>query len=101
MITLHEAHKQNSEAVKTAVLAFGARHPFDGAGPDGEPDWKWAEKHFTRLIEVIMGTAALAQTRGTDTVHRAENEAVQLLLTLNTVPRYRCPICVKQQRDAL
>jgi hypothetical protein len=101
VITLHEVHKQDSGDVKAAVVAFGARHPFDGAGPDAEPDWKWAEKHFTRLIEVIMGTAALAQGRGTDTVHRAENEAVQLLLTLNTVPDYRCPICVKQRRDAL
>ncbi|MCX4429879.1 MULTISPECIES: hypothetical protein [Streptomyces] len=101
MITLHEVHKRDGEDVKAAVLAFGARHPFDGARPDAEPDWKWAEKHFTRLIEVIMGTAALAQTRSTDTVHLAEDEAVQLLLTLNTVPRYRCPICVKQQRDAL
>ncbi|MGW6605210.1 hypothetical protein [Streptomyces sp. NPDC055036] len=101
MITLHDVYKQGSETVESAVLAFGARHPLNAAAPDAEPDWKWAEKHFTRLIEVIMGTAALHRPAARDTVHRAENEAVQVLLTLNTVPHYRCPICVKQRRDAL
>ncbi|MER5517442.1 pentapeptide repeat-containing protein [Streptomyces sp. NPDC002763] len=57
MITLHDVYKQGSGAVKTAVLAFGARHPLNDAAPDAEPDWDQAEQHFTRLIETIMGAA--------------------------------------------
>ncbi|MFF3409039.1 hypothetical protein ACFYW8_23090 [Streptomyces sp. NPDC002742] len=101
MITLHEVYEQGSEAVKAAVLAFGARHPLDGAEPDVEPNWKWAEKHFTHLIEVIMGTATPPQTGTTATVRRAENEAVGILLAVNGQPNYLCPICVKRQRPRL
>jgi hypothetical protein len=97
VITLHEVHEQGSEAVKAAVLAFGARHPLD----DAEPDWKRAEKHFTYLIEAIMGTATPPRTGATATVHRAENEAIGFLLAVNNRPNYRCPICVKQQRPPL
>lgn len=57
VITLHDVYKQGSGAVKTAVLAFGARHPLNDAAPDAEPDWDQAEQHFTRLIETIMGAA--------------------------------------------
>lgn len=101
MITLHEVHEQGSEAVKAAVLAFGARHPLDGAGPATEPDWKWAEKHFTYLIGAIMGTATPLERRATTTVRRAENEAIGFLLAVNRQPDYRCPICVKRQRPPL
>ncbi|MFH8775975.1 MULTISPECIES: hypothetical protein [unclassified Streptomyces] len=101
MITLHEVYEQGNEAVKEAVRAFGARHPLGPARSDAEPDWKTAEKHFTHVIEVIMGTAALAEPDTVGTVRRAENVAVQLLLTLHTVRGYRCPICVKKRRDRL
>lgn len=93
MISLHDVYEQGNEAVREAVRAFGDRHP---TALDAEPDWKTTERHFTHLIEVIMGTAASPQTDPTDIVRRAENEAVQLLLALQTVRRYRCPICVKQ-----
>lgn len=99
MITLHEVYKQGSDAVKAAVLAFGARHPTDGGAADAEPDWKAAERHFTHLIEVIMGTATPLQTGSTATVQRAEREAVALLLAVNNRADYRCPICVKRQRN--
>ncbi|MEU1408486.1 hypothetical protein ABZ471_40395 [Streptomyces sp. NPDC005728] len=99
MITLHDAYKEGSEAVKAAVLSFGARHPLNGS--DAEPDWKRAERHFTYLIEDIMGTAAPPQDSAAVTVHRAENEALGFLLAVNTRPDYRCPICVKRQRHLL
>ena len=101
MITLHQVFEQGTEAVKDAVLAFGARHPLAASPADSEPDWKTAEKHFTHLIEVIMGTTALAQPDSAGTIRRAENEAVQLLLVLATLPNYRCPICVKRRKDLL
>ncbi|MCX5250327.1 hypothetical protein OG895_34825 [Streptomyces sp. NBC_00201] len=97
MITLHDVYEQGSDAVKAAVLAFGDRHRPRDASPDAEPDWKRAEKHFTSLIEVIMGTAAPLQDSAADTVRRAENEAIGFLLAVNNHPDYRCPICVKQQ----
>ncbi|MFI6864346.1 hypothetical protein ACIBKZ_31385 [Streptomyces sp. NPDC050421] len=97
MITLHEVHEKGSEAVKAAVLAFGARHPFGNAGPD----WKWAEKHFTYLIEAIMGPATPPQVGAAPTVRRAENEAIGFLLAVNSQPNYRCPICVMRQRPPL
>ncbi|MFE1989595.1 hypothetical protein [Streptomyces mirabilis] len=100
MITLHEVYEQGSEAVREAVRAFGARHPLARAAAEAEPDWKTAEKHFTHLIEEIMRMAALGQPPA-GTVRRAENEAVQFLLTLSTVPNYRCPICVKRRRYPL
>ncbi|MFF0398882.1 DUF6313 family protein [Streptomyces sp. NPDC005248] len=99
VITLHEVHEQGSEAVKAAVLAFGARHPLNGLS--AEPDWGWAEKHFTSLIETIMGTAAPLQDSAAATVHRAKNEAIGFLLAVNTRPDYHCPICVKRQRHPL
>ncbi|WP_261958446.1 DUF6313 family protein [Streptomyces nigrescens] len=99
VITLHDVYEQGSEAVKAAVLAYGARHPLDGA--DAEPDWSWAEKHFTYLIEAIMGTAAPPQDSAAATVRRAKNEAIGFLLAVNTRPDYRCPICVKRQRRSL
>ena len=101
MITLHEVHEQGSEAVKAAVLAFGTRHPLDRAAPDAEPDWGQAEKHFTHLIEAIMGTAVPPQTGPAATVRWAENEAIGFLLAVNTRPNYRCPICNKRQRPPL
>ncbi|MET7683735.1 hypothetical protein [Streptomyces sp. NPDC005423] len=101
MITLHEVHEQGSEAVKAAVLAFGARHLRDGAGPDTEPDWKRAEKHFTYLIETIMGLATPPKTGAAATVRQTENAAINLLLAVNNQPHYRCPICVKRQRPPL
>ncbi|WP_331724034.1 hypothetical protein [Streptomyces sp. NBC_00005] len=101
MITLHEVYEQGTETVKEAVRSFGTRHPLGPATADAEPDWKLAERHFTSVIEVIMGTAALAQPDAAGTVRRAENAARQLLLTLNTLPNYRCPICVKQGRGPL
>ena len=101
MITLHEVHEQGSEAVKTAVLAFGARHPLDGSGSDADPDWKWAEKHFTQLIETIMGTATPPQTGATATVRWAKNEAIGFLLAVSNRPNYLCPICVMRQRHPL
>ncbi|MFC9534329.1 hypothetical protein ACFT38_27850 [Streptomyces sp. NPDC056975] len=100
MITLHDLHEEGTDGVTDAVLAFGARHPLKPGQSDAEPDWAHAERHFTRLIEVIMGEAAPPQLDDSrdGLVRRAENEARQLLLTLNTVPGYRCPICVKQRR---
>ncbi|MFE6838575.1 hypothetical protein ACFVFI_27515 [Streptomyces sp. NPDC057705] len=101
MISLHDLYEEGTEAVKEAVRSFGARHPLTVGG--AEPDWKVAEKHFTHLIEVIMGTAAPApaQTVAAASIRRAENEAVQLLLALHPVPDYRCPICVKRGRYPL
>ncbi|WP_405192774.1 hypothetical protein [Streptomyces anulatus] len=96
MITLHDVHKQGSEAVKAAVLAFGARHPLNNTGRGAGPDWHQAEQHFTRLIEIIMGAASL-QDRAAAAVQRAENEAVHFLLSVSNVPGYRCPICVRRQ----
>ncbi|MEU5958774.1 hypothetical protein [Streptomyces sp. NPDC047525] len=102
MITLHEVYEQGSDTVKAAVTAFGARHPLRrGDGPNPEPDWKWAEKHFTYLIESIMGPAAPPQFGDTDIVRRAENEAIGFLLAVNTQRNYRCPICRKQKRPPL
>ncbi|MEU6655957.1 hypothetical protein ABZ904_43025 [Streptomyces sp. NPDC046900] len=95
MISLHEVFERGTDAVKSAVLAFGARHLPDAVGLNTEPDWKQAEKHFTQLIEVIMGSAATRQPGVAATVRRAENEAIGLLLAFNTVPNYRCPICIK------
>ncbi|MET7355472.1 hypothetical protein [Streptomyces mirabilis] len=83
------------------MRAFGARHPLARAAAGAEPDWKTAEKHLTHLIELITGQTALAQPDATGTVRRAENGAVQLLVTLDTVANYRCPICVKRRRDPL
>lgn len=100
MISLHEVFEQGTDAVKAAVLAFGTRHPPQAARPDAEPDWKQAERHFTHLIETIMGTAE-PQPSAAATVRRAENEAIDLLLAFHTLPNYRCPICVKQQRPPL
>ncbi|WP_329612547.1 hypothetical protein OG244_03945 [Streptomyces brevispora] len=96
MITLHDVHKQGSEAVKTAVLAFGARHPLNNAVRDARPDWDQAEQHFTLLIETIMGTAS-PQHSAAATVRRAENEAIGFLLSVSNLPNYRCPICVMRQ----
>ncbi|MFJ9417846.1 hypothetical protein ACIRPT_27360 [Streptomyces sp. NPDC101227] len=97
MITLHDVHEQGGEAVKAAVLAFGARHLKASA----ETNWDEAEKHFTHLIEAIMGTAPLPQDSAAATVRRAENEAIGFLLAVNTRPNYRCPICVKQSGPPL
>ncbi|WP_405669560.1 hypothetical protein [Streptomyces sp. NBC_01530] len=84
--------------MKAAVLAFGARHPLSFVGPDAEPDWKTAEKHFICVIEEIMGEAIPPRGGVTSTVRRAENAAIALLLALNEATAYRCPICVRQQR---
>ncbi|WP_336052230.1 hypothetical protein [Streptomyces sp. CA2R101] len=101
MITLHDVYKQGSEDVQTAVRAFGARHCLnDAATPDAETDWGRAEQHFTRLIEIIMGGAAPSRDSATATVQRAENEAIQFLLSVSNVPNYRCPICVMRQAPA-
>ncbi|MFI1840378.1 hypothetical protein [Streptomyces olivaceoviridis] len=100
MITLHDLYKEGNDGVKEAVQAFGARHPLKPDQPDAEPDWARAEKHFTRLIEVLMGEAApspLSKSRD-GRVRRAENEARDLLLNLSTVAGYLYPICVKQRR---
>lgn len=99
MITLHEVYEQGSNAVKAAVMAFGARHLVEGAAPGAEPDWKKAEQHFTCLIEVIMGTATPPKSGTWATVRRAEGEAVAFLLAVNNRADYRCPICVKQERS--
>ncbi|MFH9264888.1 hypothetical protein ACH4KN_11590 [Streptomyces sp. NPDC017546] len=96
MITLHDVHKQGSEAVKAAVMAFGARHPLDRTVQPADPNWHLAEQHFTRLIEIIMGAASL-RDRAATAVQRAENEAVHFLLSVSDVPGYRCPICVRHQ----
>ncbi|MBL1112766.1 hypothetical protein JK364_10210 [Streptomyces sp. 110] len=101
MITLHDVHKQGSEAVKAAVLAFGARHPRNDAAPDAEPDWDQAERHFTRLIETIMGGVALPKDSLSATVKRAENEAIHFLLSVSNLPDYRCPICIRRQNPAV
>ncbi|MGW4985346.1 hypothetical protein [Streptomyces mirabilis] len=76
-------HELGPETVREAVRAFGARRPLARAAAGAEPDWKTAEKHVTHLIELIMGQAALAQPDATSTVRRAEDAAVQLLLTLD------------------
>lgn len=99
MISLHDLYEEGTEAVKEAVQSFGARHSL--AFGRAEPDWKVAEKHFTHLIEVIMGTAAPARADTAASIRRAENEAVQLLLALHPVPDYRCPICVMRGRYPL
>lgn len=101
MITLHDVHEKGSDAVKAAVLAFGARHRPDGAGPDAEPDWSWAERHFTHLVETIMGTASPTSTGTAAIVHRAENAAVGFLLAVNNRPDYRCPVCARRQGPLL
>ncbi|TWV41873.1 hypothetical protein FRZ03_20535 [Streptomyces misionensis] len=96
MITLHDVFQRGNDRVKAAVMAFGARHPISLADPESEPDWKKAEKHFTYLIEMIMGSAALPSPGSADgPVRRAENAAVGFLLAVNVQPDYRCPICVK------
>ncbi|MEE1812888.1 hypothetical protein [Streptomyces sp. BE133] len=100
MITLHAVHKLGSEAVKTAVLAFGARHPLNNAVRDAGPDWDQAEQHFTLLIETIIG-AAPSQDSAAATVRRAENEAIHFLLSVRDLPNYRCPICVRRQAPAV
>jgi hypothetical protein len=97
VITLHEVYEQGSNNVKAAVRSFGARHPVSGVVPDAEPNWKEAERHFTQLIEVIMGNAAPLPTGTADTVRQAEREAVAFLLAVDNAARYRCPICVKQR----
>lgn len=101
MITLHDVYKQGGEATRTAVLAFGARHPLDGDTPNAEPDWNRAERHFTRLIETIMGAATPPRDSAAATVHRAENEAIGFLLSVSALPDYRCPICVMRQAPAV
>ncbi|MFE2671066.1 hypothetical protein [Streptomyces mirabilis] len=101
MISLHGVYEQGTDAVKAAIRAFGARHLLDAAGPNAEPNWKQAERHFTYLIEDIMGGAAPQQPGAAATVRRAENEAIDFLLVLSTVPDSRCPICVKRQRPPL
>ncbi|MFG2948352.1 hypothetical protein [Streptomyces adustus] len=58
MITLHDVYERDSDEVKAAVLAFGALHVARAGSPDSEPDWKQAEKHFTLVIEEIMGAGA-------------------------------------------
>ncbi|WP_225823868.1 hypothetical protein [Streptomyces naphthomycinicus] len=96
MITLHDVFQQGNDRVRAAVLAFGTRHPADFASPDSEPNWKKAEKHFTHIIEMIMGSAVLPPPDSADgPVRRAENAAVGFLLAVNVQPNYRCPICVK------
>ncbi|MYW67134.1 hypothetical protein GTY65_24145 [Streptomyces sp. SID8379] len=96
MISLHEVYERGNEAVKGAVRAFGDRHG-PASAANSAPDWNGAERHFTQLIEVIMAAATPAQTDIKGIIRRAENEAVQLLLALHTLPDYRCPICVKRQ----
>lgn len=98
MITLHDLYEQDGQgAVREAVVAFGARHPLRSGDPDSGTDWKWAERHFTCLIETIMGAAAPPPPgRGDGTVRRAENAAVGFLLAAGTRADYRCPICVKR-----
>ncbi|WP_030019386.1 hypothetical protein [Streptomyces monomycini] len=102
MITLHDLYEQDDQgAVREAVVAFGARHLLRSGEPDAGPDWKWAERHFTCLIETIMGAAAPpAPGSGKPVVRRAENAAVGFLLAVSSQPDYRCPICVKQQGQA-
>ncbi|GGQ49839.1 hypothetical protein ACFFKE_08680 [Streptomyces mutabilis] len=102
MITLYDVYEEGSDAVKDAVLAFGARHPSIG-GADAEPDWKTAEKHFTQVIETIMGSASPLSPGSTDgAVRRAENAAIGFLLAIATRSDFRCPICVKRrQRPSL
>ncbi|GAA3543593.1 hypothetical protein [Streptomyces osmaniensis] len=96
MITLYDVYKQGSDAVKAAVVAFGARHPSSSDGTVTEPDWGQAEKHFTAVIETVM-PAVTPSTNGTaeGRVRRAENAAIDLLLAVKDLPR--CPICVKRQ----
>ncbi|MDG9709597.1 hypothetical protein [Streptomyces sp. DH10] len=102
MITLHDVFEQGSDTVKAAVLAFGTRHPVAPGGLVTEPDWKQAEKHFTLVIETIMGSATPPPPGSTDgAVHQAENAAIGFLLAANARSDYRCPICVKRQRPPL
>jgi hypothetical protein len=91
VITLHDVYERGGEDVQAAVRAFGARHPLDYAT---EPDWKTAERHFTSLIETIMGAASPPQHSPAETVLRAQNEAIGFLLAVSVLPDYRCPICV-------
>ncbi len=102
MITLYDVNEQGNDAVKDAVLAFGARHPGIGDA-DAEPDWKTAEKHFTQVIETIMGSTLPPSPGSTDgAVRRAENAAIGFLLAIATHTDFRCPICVKRrQRTSL
>lgn len=100
MITLHDVYEQGGEAVKAAVRAFGARHPADGSVA-AEPDWESAERHFTSLIETIMGATTPAhRSPAAATVLRAQNEAVGFLLAVSNQPDYRCPICVLRRAPA-
>lgn len=102
MITLHEAFIQGSNQLKAAILAFGAVHPTPGPAPvdaQPEPDWKTAEKHFIQLTEIIMGAAIPMQPDRTAIVRRAEHEALNTLLAVNTRANYRCPICVMRYRS--
>ncbi|MEU9989204.1 hypothetical protein AB0E10_20900 [Streptomyces sp. NPDC048045] len=96
MITLHDVYEQGNDTVRAAVLAFGARHL---TILDDGPDWKQAEKHFTSVVETIMGSSAPPPPGSTEgPVRRAENAAIGFLLAANSQPNYRCPICVKQRR---
>ncbi|WP_282798102.1 hypothetical protein [Streptomyces sp. CC224B] len=98
MIALHDVHEQGNDTVKAAVHAFGALHLTGLGGPDAEPDWKLAEKHFTQVIETIMGTAVPLSPGSRDgIVRRAENAAVGFLPAAHT-RHYRCPICTERQR---
>lgn len=100
MITLHEVYERGSVSVKAAVLSFGARHLHDAAsGP--EPDWKTAERHFTCLIERIMGNTMPQQPGVAAIVRQAERHAVDFLLAVNNHPDYRCPMCVTRQLPPL
>ncbi|MER7743156.1 hypothetical protein ABTX34_33445 [Streptomyces sp. NPDC096538] len=51
MITLQLLREQGRASVRTAVLAFGARHTLG----DTEPDWERAEQHFAQMVAVIVG----------------------------------------------
>jgi hypothetical protein len=99
LITLHDVYERGNDTVKAAVLAFGARHPVRSDSPDAGADWKKAERHFTHVIETIMGSAAPPPPQSMEgPVRRAENAAIAFLLAANARPDYRCPICVQQRR---
>ncbi|PKV82852.1 hypothetical protein [Streptomyces sp. TLI_146] len=101
MITLHDVYEQGNDAVKAAVQSFGARHSRSPGVPDIEPDWKEAERHFTNIIETIMGSAAPPPPGSADgPVRRAENAAIGFLLAARVRGDYRCPICAKRQGAA-
>lgn len=86
MITLHALYETGSAEVKAAVLAFGERHR---QGPSGmQPDWDLAQKHFTRIGEILMGQTA----PGITTNMRTQHAAVGFLLAI-TQPHMRCPVC--------